>query len=134
MLCAELLVPVWDDEESSNPLLPAFTVPELPPSAAGVCEAAVADPESLCGRVLADWPVLALDEGVADSALELVFVVELVCAELVLEFVECFFFALEVLLASVCATPNAPTSRTVPAVSKILLTPEFATSNLVFSL
>lgn len=85
LLGVELEVPFWDDEESSNPLLPAFTAAELPPSVAGVWEAVAADVESLCGRVLPDWVVVVLDEGLDEFELEVALVVELFCAELVLE-------------------------------------------------
>jgi hypothetical protein len=54
-------------------------------------------------------------------------VVELFCAELVLAWVECFFFALLELplAASDCAKPTAPTSRTVPKTNNIFFAAEF---------
>lgn len=81
----ELLVPFWDDDVSSKPLLPAFTVAELPPSVAGVWDAMAADAESLCGSVPPDWFVVALDDGMDESELEVALAFELFCAELVLE-------------------------------------------------
>ena len=81
LLVVEPLVPLWDDDVSSNPLLPAFTAVELPPSVAGVWELVAADAESPCGKLLPDWLVVTLDEGMAESA----FTVELFCVEPLLE-------------------------------------------------